>query len=155
MKEMSKNWFVKHLFSSSCSLIVEFKFDGLTKSSEISTSIWQKKNVNRFEQFWVEICLDNFVCKIQNPGQITWRWFKKGNQTRISKKVDPFGVIYPLNHNYQKFDKFWVETTPKEGSIDNFFSVKLMWKSRKQFWYLVNVIYSEKATKFRKIFTLL
>ena len=38
---------------------------------------------------------------------------------------------------------------------DNFFSVKLMWKSRKQLWYLVKFIYSEKATKFRKIFTLL
>ena len=38
---------------------------------EISTSIWQKKVVNRFEQFWVEFYLKNFVYKIQNPGQIT------------------------------------------------------------------------------------
>ena len=30
-----------------------------------------EKNVNRYEPFWVEICLKNFVCKIQNPGQIT------------------------------------------------------------------------------------
>ena len=33
-------------------------------ASEISTSIWQKKNLNRFEQFWVEIYLKNLVRKI-------------------------------------------------------------------------------------------
>ena len=45
---------------------------GIKVACEISTSIWQKKKIaNRFEQFWVEICLKNFVCKIQNPGQIT------------------------------------------------------------------------------------
>ena len=33
---------------------------------DISSSIWQKKIVNRFEQFWVEIYLKKFVRKIQN-----------------------------------------------------------------------------------------
>ena len=28
-------------------------------------------NLRKFEQFWVEIWLKNFVCKIQNSGQIT------------------------------------------------------------------------------------
>jgi hypothetical protein len=43
----------------------------LVTAFEISTSIWQKKILNRFEQFWVEIYLKNFVRKIQNSGRIT------------------------------------------------------------------------------------
>ena len=39
---------------------------GIKVACEITTSIWQKKNVNGFEQFWVGIWT-----LIQNPDQIT------------------------------------------------------------------------------------
>ena len=121
--------------------------EGIKVACEISTSIWQKKLwIFRFEQFWVEICLKNFVCKIQNPDQScrpnidlkTWKIWKLNKDFKkvgpicgnLSYKSQLMTVWTVLNSNLPK-------KLPKEGPYWHFFSVKLMWKSHKQLLHLV------------------
>ena len=99
----------------------------------------RKKIANRFEQFWVEICLKNFVCKIQNPGQITrpsinLKVVLKKKSGKDFKKVGP--ICGYLSFKSQ-LTKVCAVLSWNYRQRRQFFSVKLMWKSHKKLWYLV------------------
>ena len=74
----------------------------------------------RFEQFLVEICLKNFVCKIRNPGQIglkTWKFWKLNKNF---KKVGP--ICGNLSYKSQ-LTKVWAVLSwnlPKKTSFARF-----------------------------------
>ena len=131
-----------YLFNASNCFVQDIKV-----AFEISTSIWQKKILNRFEQFWVEIYFKKLIL---NPGQITWpsinlkvvlkrklaKNFKKvgsicGNLSYKSQllkvwAVFSFGLSFLSRIQLKTSQTYW-----------HFFSVKLMWKSQKQLLYLV------------------